>query len=135
MKVITTRFLGPTNTKVSRIKATEPEGKNIVLSYRYDLSSEENHRSVAESLRDNMGWTGELFGGWARGCYAWVLDDRKPGEGDDRIRQDTYWIAKRGLRYLEHTEGAGKSVVRHALQTIEQLNGTHLDRSNEGASQ
>lgn len=74
MKAITTRYAGPTNTRGSRIIASEPDGKRLTLSYDSSLDSETNHRVAAEALRDKLGWTGSLVGGYiGQGRYAWVF--------------------------------------------------------------
>lgn len=66
-QAIATRFLGPTNTKPSRIKA-KAWGGSIIIPYPYDLGLEAAHRVAAEALMKKMGWTGTYAqGGGASG--------------------------------------------------------------------
>lgn len=73
MKAIETRYLGPTNTRGSRITATEPDGKRLTISYPHELSGEAVHRKAAEALRDKLGWKGELVGGATKHGYCFVF--------------------------------------------------------------
>ena len=76
-KAIETRFIGPTNTKGSRYKATDCDGNSVTLPTDYALDSEQNHRKVAEALRDKMNWQGRLLAGATRTGYAFVFADNK----------------------------------------------------------
>ena len=89
---ITTRYLGPTNIKGSRIKAVArradawgPE-QNITAPLDYALSTEQNHTRVAHLLAVKLGWTGLWVGGGnAPGngfCYVNI------GEGQYRAIDD-----------------------------------------------
>ena len=66
---ITTRYLGPTNTKGSRVKAAvrkrSPLGPEMSLtdSWDYAGSIESNHTRVARLLADKLGWAGLWVGG------------------------------------------------------------------------
>ena len=57
MQAITTKFIGPTNTRGSRIKASAYAG-SITVGYSHELNSDENHRAAAEALCAKMGWPG-----------------------------------------------------------------------------
>lgn len=78
MKAITTKFIGPSNVRGSRYKATAEGGHSVTLSADHALNSEENHDRVAKALRDKMGWKGELVrGGLPDGkgnCYVFLHD-------------------------------------------------------------
>ena len=50
MIAITTKYLGPTDTRGARIKATAPSKNTATISYPYDLNSERAHRKAAETL-------------------------------------------------------------------------------------
>ena len=78
MKAIITKYLGPTDTKGSRIKADDGDGNTITISYPHELSGEDVHRKAAEALCDKMGWTGELIGGAIKNGYAFVFSDPAP---------------------------------------------------------
>ena len=52
---IETRYLGPTNSRPGRIKATAWAG-SITVSYDHALSIEGNHRATAMALVAKLGW-------------------------------------------------------------------------------
>jgi len=55
MQAIITKYLGPTNVRGSRIKATCAAG-SLTVSYDDALGSDGNHRAVAEALCVKLGW-------------------------------------------------------------------------------
>jgi len=55
MQAITTKYICPTNTKCSRIKATA-EGGSVTISWDYGLSQQGNHRAAAKALCAKLGW-------------------------------------------------------------------------------
>ena len=55
MKCITTKYIGPTNYKPSRIKAV-CDGGSVTISYDYGLDPDEIHYLAADTLRRKMGW-------------------------------------------------------------------------------
>ena len=66
-QAIETRYLGPTNTKGGRIKATAWAG-SVTVPYDHALSLEDNHRAAAMALVAKYGWTGTYAqGGHAKG--------------------------------------------------------------------
>lgn len=54
-QAIVTKYLGPTNTKGTRVKAT-CFGGSITISWDYSLESEYNHKHAALILAKKMGW-------------------------------------------------------------------------------
>jgi len=62
MQVIQTKYLGPTNTKGSRIKAYT-EAHSVTVSYDYALNSEDNHMAAAKVLKDKLRWNSKMIGG------------------------------------------------------------------------
>lgn len=56
MQAITTKYIGPTNTKGSRVKATTESGVSITLSWDSSLNSDENHVRAAKRLCSKMDW-------------------------------------------------------------------------------
>jgi hypothetical protein len=60
MQAIETRFIGPTDYRGARIKATAGGGATLTIAYDYEGNE---HRKAAEALRDKLGWTGELIEG------------------------------------------------------------------------
>jgi hypothetical protein len=66
-QAIETRYLGPTNTKGGRIKATAYSG-SITVGYDHALNTEDAHKAAALALRHKMGWQGKFAqGGNAKG--------------------------------------------------------------------
>lgn len=54
-QAIVTKYIGPTNFRGSRIKATASAG-NVTVSYDPALNSEDNHLAAAEALANKFGW-------------------------------------------------------------------------------
>jgi len=74
MDVITTKYLGPTNTRGSSIKAQcKGLGVSVTCGYQSDLNSYENHREAAIKLIHKMGWVGDFIAGELDKGYVWVL--------------------------------------------------------------
>lgn len=66
-QAIETRYLGPTNTKGGRIKATAWAG-SVTIGYDHALNTEGAHKAAADALIAKMGWTGTFAqGGNAKG--------------------------------------------------------------------
>lgn len=62
-QAITTKYLGPSNVKGSRIKASCQAG-SLTLHWDDALNSEQNHITAARALADRLGWDGEWSGGF-----------------------------------------------------------------------
>lgn len=79
MQTINTKYLGATNTKGGRIKATH-SGKSlsVTLSYDHALGADENHLRAATALRDKLGWKHQFYGGSNQSGdgYVFVIPDR-----------------------------------------------------------
>ena len=71
MIAIETRFLGPTNTKGSRIIATTCNGHRLVQSA--DHASRCPHQDAAEALRDREEWTSNLIKAGTKSGYVFVF--------------------------------------------------------------
>ena len=56
-QAIITKYIGPTNIRGSRIKATADAG-SITLSYDDALNSQANHNRAARALVVKFGWVG-----------------------------------------------------------------------------
>jgi len=56
---IATKYIGPSNTKGSRIKATAAAG-SVTIGYDHRLNPEENHMAAAHALATNLGWIENL---------------------------------------------------------------------------
>lgn len=55
MQAIQTKYLGPTNHRGARIKATCDSG-SVTVSWDYSHNVEDNHRLAAEALSLKLGW-------------------------------------------------------------------------------
>jgi len=75
MKAIRTRYVGPSNTKGSRIIADDGDGNRATVGYEHALNSEGNHRLAAEALMAKMGWSGHLTVGWWKSDGYWTFSD------------------------------------------------------------
>lgn len=75
MKAIMTIYLGPTNTKGSRIKASDMDGNRIIRSIDSSVSVDANHKYAAIELCRKMGWSENLIGGSLKDCMVWVFTD------------------------------------------------------------
>ncbi|MGP1664345.1 MAG: hypothetical protein ACTS5I_00215 [Rhodanobacter sp.] len=56
LQAIQTRYLGPTNTRGSRVKAVCDAG-SLIQSWNYSLDGPGNHRAVALALQAKLGWS------------------------------------------------------------------------------
>ena len=63
MQAIETKYLGPTNFRGARIKATAQAG-SITIPWDHELNVEGNHDAAARALVRKWGW----FGSWIRGA-------------------------------------------------------------------
>lgn len=75
-QAIVTKYIGPTDTKGSRIKATCSSG-SLTIPYPHELSGDDVHRKAAETLVAKMGWMGYenmLVGGMPDGGCVFVAD-------------------------------------------------------------
>jgi hypothetical protein len=61
-QAIATKYLGATNTRGGRIKATAWGGSTTV-PYDYALDVQDNHKAAADDLIAKMGWTGTFAQG------------------------------------------------------------------------
>lgn len=72
MRVIETYYIGPSNTRGPRVKATTRDGNQITISWVSQWSVAENHKRAAKRLRDKMGGTGRFVGGFTKRGMVWV---------------------------------------------------------------
>lgn len=79
MKAIKTVYKGPTNTRGSRIVASDEDGNRVSLPNSYDVGGMDLHAKAAVALCRKMGWTGTLHGGGLKDCYVFVFAPTKPG--------------------------------------------------------
>ncbi len=78
MQTILTKYLGVTNHRGSRIKATNSGGDtSIILSYDHALNVDENHRKAAATLKTKLNWQGRMIGGNIEPGMVWIFEDEK----------------------------------------------------------
>lgn len=63
LQAIVTKYLGPTNTRGTRIKAT-CQARSVTYAWDHKLNVENNHRFAAMQFVALMGWSGEYTFGW-----------------------------------------------------------------------
>lgn len=73
MKAIVTKYLSPTATKGSRIKASDGDGNTVTVPVEYDCSLAEAHLGAAYALCAKMDWLGYLAQGSAGNGFAHVF--------------------------------------------------------------
>lgn len=80
MPAIRTKYLCPSDTKGSRIKA-ECKAKSITVGYDYALNIEANHIRAAKKLCELLDWNCSMCSGQLKdGSFAHVLYNLKYGE-------------------------------------------------------
>lgn len=80
MKAIKTVYRGPTDTRGSRIIASDEDGNRVTIPYPYELGpGMDCHAKAAVALCRKMKWTGTLHGGSLKDCYVFVFAPTKPG--------------------------------------------------------
>lgn len=78
-QAIRTRYLGPTDSKGSRVVASCAAGRRIV-PWDHAQDPEGNHRLAARLLASRLDWRGQFFGGCnPDGSYSWI--NWEPGCG------------------------------------------------------
>lgn len=70
-QAIVTKFLGPTNTKGSRI-SVRCQAKRIYVPWDYCLNTDRNHVAAARQLASQLGWDGPWYGGGIDTGYVFV---------------------------------------------------------------
>ena len=77
MKAITTKYHGPTNTRGSRVSASDSDGNRVSIPYDHALNSEEAHRKAAVALCARMKWSGAdtMVGGSIKNGYVFVFTE------------------------------------------------------------
>lgn len=73
MRAIEAKYHGATNTRGSRISASDGDGNRVSIPYPHELSGEDVHRKAADALCAKMKWSGELVGGATKSGYAFVF--------------------------------------------------------------
>jgi len=77
MQTITTKYLGPTDYKGSRFKATHSGGfTSVTMSMDYGMEHAGNHTRVAFMLAEKLNWEGDYIGGHTKDGMVFV--DARP---------------------------------------------------------
>ena len=71
MQAITTKYVGATSYKPSRVKATAEAG-SITLSWDSSLDENENYAAACRALADKWEWGGDWVGGGTAQGYVFV---------------------------------------------------------------
>lgn len=84
MQAIQVKYIGPSVSKGSRIKAWCDAG-SITISYPHELSGQSVYRAAAEALADKLKWNTDHYGGLLGGClpsgdYCFVLNNSSAKE-------------------------------------------------------
>lgn len=81
-QAITTKYLGPTNYRSARVKATCQAG-SLITTWNHALNVNDNHDIAVHNLANKLGWTGLWIGGaLPKGdgnCYVLTEAPRSPG--------------------------------------------------------
>ena len=87
MQAIETRYLGPTNTRGARIKATSASGKSVTVPYPYEETHGMSaHWPAAKALAESLGWSaGEYVGGGTKNGYVFIACEYRPGVPGERF--------------------------------------------------
>lgn len=74
MKAIKAKYISPTATRPSRIKAWDSDGNQVHVSPDSSFNTDSNYRAAVTALCRKMNWTGTLAeGGWRRGEQVYVF--------------------------------------------------------------
>lgn len=60
--IIRTKYLGPTNYRGGRVKASTISGKSVTLDWDHGANVETNHKRAAIALAGQMEWPGRWVG-------------------------------------------------------------------------
>ena len=76
-KAITVKYLGPTETRGARVKASAGGRGNVTLPFRHDLSMEQNVAAAVDELLLRYEWLSYSYalGALSDGTYVAVLSD------------------------------------------------------------
>jgi hypothetical protein len=75
MQTITTKFLGATNTKGERVKATSSSGISVTIPWSYSGRTIECHFEAVKALCDKLNWEATFISGEHKCGYVWVFAD------------------------------------------------------------
>lgn len=78
-QAIITKFIGPTNYRGARVKATAEAG-SVTIPWDHAQNPEDNHITAAKFLMQKFGWDkhNEILGGGYKNGYVFVMVDKNP---------------------------------------------------------
>lgn len=79
MKAIMTKYHGATDTKGSRVSASDGDGNRVILSWDNSMNGDENHDNAALTLCARMGWHGPMIRGFHGNQYVYVFTEYRTG--------------------------------------------------------
>lgn len=86
MKAILTKYVGPTNTRGSRIVVTDGDTRMLV-NYDDGKRSEETHADAVVAFCERLGWSGELIQGGLKNGYVHVFTGRGARSEFTRVKE------------------------------------------------
>lgn len=69
-QAIITKYIGPTNTKGARVKATNGDGIKTYVVWNHAKTTADNHKEAIATLRAKLGWMSDD----ALWSYGWLGD-------------------------------------------------------------
>jgi hypothetical protein len=112
MKAIKTKYKGPTDTRGSRIIASDEDGNRITIGYPYELSGEAVHRKAAEALCAKMGWGRDLVGGSLKNGYVFVFSA-------EPMMRNALTICKATIERLDSDHSSTQGTLDVIRQTLD----------------
>jgi hypothetical protein len=96
MKAIFTKYIGPTNSRGSRVKAYDGDQNSVTLSWDDSLDSDDNHRAAAKALCSKMNWNGRMIMGGHKDVNVHVFCEVDHGMGGrNHMHGDKYDVGVR----------------------------------------
>ena len=99
MKAIKAVYHGPTNTRGSRITASDGDGHSVTIPYPHELSGADVYAAAAVALARKMGWKGTLIAGGINNDYVFTFSESEHypiGEAQGQRTRGPITRARRG---------------------------------------
>jgi len=99
-RAIITKYLGSTESRGSRIKATIVDyPQSLTIPWNYGEDAWANHLLAAKALAQETGWGGAWLGGTlGDGRWAWVRSDKEYSFRTKKRQLDMFGLAKKRKR-------------------------------------
>lgn len=94
MKAIFTKYLGPTNSRGSRIKAWDGDNNSVTLHWDDALNSDENHVAACRALCDKVGWSGRMIMGSHKEVNVHVFCEIEYEHGKSQLHETKSYVGK-----------------------------------------